>query len=123
MPADERRDRASDLLPLKPAELLILLTLGGRDRHGYGIRQDILEHTDGDVALEAGNLYRHLRRLEADGLIAESGRHTAPASNDERRIYYKLTALGRRVLTAEMVRLRALVRLAEDRRILTPERA
>jgi DNA-binding PadR family transcriptional regulator len=42
---------------------------------------------------------------------------------DERRIYYRMTPLGRRVLAAEMTRLRALVHAAERTGILTPERA
>ena len=115
------------LPPLKPTELLILMMLTAGDRHGYGIRQDILEHTGGTVALEAGNLYRHIRRLEDDGVLEESGRRrTAAASgagDDERRRYYRLTPVGRRVLAAELRRLRALERLGEERRIIAPEPA
>ena len=51
--------------------------LSAGDRHGYGIRQDIVDHTNGALALEAGNLYRTIRRLEHDGLIDESGRRPA----------------------------------------------
>ena len=43
------------LLPLKPIELLVLTMLSAGERHGYGLRQDIVEHTEGRVALEAGN--------------------------------------------------------------------
>jgi DNA-binding PadR family transcriptional regulator len=108
-------------LPLKPVELLVLTMLAAGDRHGYGIRQDILDHTDGRVEIEAGNLYRHIRGLEDEGLVAE-----APAprrESDERRIYYRLSPLGKRVLAAEMQRLRALVRFAEASGILAPARA
>jgi len=107
-------------LPLKPVELLVLTMLAGGDRHGYGIRQDILDHTRGAMALEAGNLYRTIRRLEADGLIDESGRRPAAETDDERRRYYRLTPFGRRVLAAELERLRELVRLGEARRIIQP---
>jgi DNA-binding PadR family transcriptional regulator len=101
---------------IKPLELLILTVLSGGDRHGYGIRQDILDYTDGAVEVEAGNLYRHLRSLEDEGLVDE-GR--APRNEtDERRIYYRLSPAGRRALAAEMHRLRELVRLAESRGIL-----
>lgn len=107
-------------LPLKPIELLILTVLSTRDRHGYGIRQDVLEQTGGQIEIEAGSLYRHIRGLEDDGLVAEAA---APRSEtDERRIYYRLTPTGRRVLAAEMQRLRELVRLAEARGILAPAR-
>ena len=109
-------------MTLKPIEALILMMLTTRDRHGYGLRQDILEYSDGSIELEAGKLYRHIRRLEADGCLTPSGRRPSP-DDDERRIYYRLTPLGRRVLAAEMLRLRSLVRLAEERRIITPSRA
>ena len=109
-------------MPLKPTELLILMMLTAGERHGYGIRQDILEHTDGAVELEAGNLYRHVRRLEEAGLVEESARRHA-ADDDERRRYYRLSALGRRALSAELLRLRALVRLGEARRVIPPEPA
>src|SRR5690242_5465408 len=97
-------------IPLKPVELLVLTMLSAGERHGYGIRQDIIEHTNGAIELEAGNLYRTIRRLEADGLVDESERRPA-ADDDERRRYYRLTPFGRRVLAAELERLRALVQL------------
>jgi DNA-binding PadR family transcriptional regulator len=110
------------MLPLKAVETLIMTMLAGRERHGYGMRQDILDHTDGQIELEAGTLYRNIRRLESDGLIEASSKRHDP-TDDERRIYYSLTPFGRRVLTAEMLRLRKLVRLAETQRIITPARA
>src|SRR5918911_5178425 len=58
-----------DLLPLRPVEALVLTMLSAGERHGYGIRQDILEHTQGRIELEAGSLYRQIRRLEAEGLV------------------------------------------------------
>ena len=104
------------LIPLKPVEVLVLTMLSAGDRHGYGIRHDIIEHTRGAIALEAGNLYRTIRRLETDGLLDESS-NTA-AGDDGRRRYYRLTPFGRRVLAAELERLRALVRLGEERRVI-----
>jgi DNA-binding PadR family transcriptional regulator len=109
------------LLPLKSIETLMLTMLADGERHGYGIRQDILEHSGGQIELEVGSLYRHIRRLEADGLIDSPAR--AGRSGDERRIYYRLTPFGRRVLAAEMLRLRELVRLAEAKHIIAPGRA
>ena len=109
------------LLPLRPVETLLLTMLTASDRHGYGLRQDIIEHTGGEIALEVGSLYRYIRRLEEAGLLAEAG-GKPPSDEDERRIYYRLTALGRRVLASEMQRLRSLLRLAEARRVIAPER-
>jgi DNA-binding PadR family transcriptional regulator len=69
------------------------------------------------MALEAGNLYRTIRRLETDGLLDEAEQRRTQ-TDDERRRYYRLTPLGRRVLAAELERLRDLVRLGEERRII-----
>src|SRR6185295_6859452 len=102
-----------ELLPLKPIELLVLTMLSAGERHGYGIRQDIVAHTQGRVALEAGNLYRHIRNLQSEGLVEETEPRPTPEREDERRIYYKLLPFGRRVLTAELTRLRALIDVAE----------
>ncbi len=108
-------------LPLRPVETLLLTMLTAGDRHGYGLRQDIIEHTGGEIALEVGSLYRYIRRLDEAGLLAEAG-GKPPSDEDERRIYYRLTALGRRVLASEMQRLRSLLRLAEARRLIAPDR-
>lgn len=108
--------------PLKHTDLLILTMLTAGERHGYGIRQDIIEYTDGETRLEAGNLYRSINGLMNAGLVEESARRPAAALDDERRRYYRLTAFGKRTLAAEMVRLRALVRLAESRKLIAPER-
>ena len=96
-------------LPLKPLDLQLLLALADEELHGYGLVQAISDRTDGLVTLEPGNLYRVIKRLLADGLVAESDRRAAPGSDDERRRYYRLTALGGRVLSAELRRLEALV--------------
>ena len=98
-----------DFLPLKPLDLQLLLSLAEQERHGYGLVQDVAERTDGLVTLEPGNLYRVIKRLLADGLVAETDRRTVPELDDERRRYYRITPLGGRVLAAEIARLRALV--------------
>lgn len=96
-------------LPLKPVDLQLLLALADEELHGYGLVQAIADRTDGVVTLEPGNLYRVIKRLLADGLVAEADRRPAPDSDDERRRYYRLTPLGARVVTAEIRRLEALV--------------
>ena len=104
MSPDPRR-----FLPLKPVDLQLLLALAEHELHGYGLVQAIAESTDGLVQLDPGNLYRVIKRLLADGLVAESSRRAAPDLGEERRRYYRLTALGQRVLAAEVRRLQALV--------------
>lgn len=100
MPPDPR-----NFLPLKPIDLELLLALADRDLHGYGLVQAISEHTDGLLTLDPGNLYRVIKRLLADGLIAESDHDGA----EEGRKYYRITTLGGRVLARELDRLRHLV--------------
>src|SRR6187455_1931737 len=111
------RDPAS-LTPLRPIELLILTMLSAGDRHGYGLRQDIVSHTEGRVSLEAGNLYRHIRNLEDEGLIREAA---TKQDEGERRISYTLLPFGRKVLGAELARLRELSRFAEASGIIVPK--
>jgi DNA-binding PadR family transcriptional regulator len=93
-------------LPLSPHQFHILLALTGGERHGYGIIQDVERQTAGELRLGTGTLYTAIARLVALALIAETGRA------DERRRFYRLTALGRAVLRAETARLEALVRHA-----------
>ena len=118
-----RRPDPNAEIPLRPVDLLLLHALADGERHGYALIRELEDRTDGAVRLEAGNLYRVVRRLLDDGLLAESGRRPAPDQDDERRRYYAITPFGRRVLAAELGRLRALVSLAERQGILTPERA
>src|SRR6185436_18033354 len=98
-------------LPLSPQQFHILLALTGGHRHGYGIILDIADRTRGALRLGTGTLYTALARLDALGLIDESDRPHA-AEDDERRRYYRLTPLGRAVVTAETERLDTLVRHA-----------
>jgi DNA-binding PadR family transcriptional regulator len=96
-------------LPLKPVDLQLLLALAEQDLHGYGLVQAIAEGTGGLVQLDPGNLYRVIKRLLAGGLVAESERRAASDASEERRRYYRITALGERVLAEEVRRLQALV--------------
>jgi DNA-binding PadR family transcriptional regulator len=99
-------------LPLSTAVFHILVALADGDRHGYAIMQDIAARTDGAVQLSAGTLYSSIRRLLEQGLIEELFESPDRSSTDERRRYYRLTRFGRRVATAEVARLNALVKQA-----------
>jgi DNA-binding PadR family transcriptional regulator len=96
-------------LPLKPVAFQVLLSLADGERHGYGITQDIASRTSARMRIEPGNLYRSLRTMLDDHLIEESERRPAPDLDDERRRYYRITPLGRRVAVAETARLEQLV--------------
>jgi DNA-binding PadR family transcriptional regulator len=106
-------------MALRPVEFHILLALAGEELHGYAILQEVAGLTDGDLELEPGTLYRALRRMLADGWVAESGRRPAADVDDERRRYYRLTPLGRKVATAEADRLARLLAVARAHRLLS----
>jgi DNA-binding PadR family transcriptional regulator len=101
--------------PLTPAVLHILLALSGGDRHGYGIMKQVRVDSDGRVAMGPGTLYGSLGRMIDAGLVRESDRRTDPALDDERRIYYAITTVGRRALAAELDRYRRVVELTSTR--------
>lgn len=108
----------NSLLPLTPAVYHILLALADRERHGYGIMQEVQERTQGDVKLGPGTLYGAIKRLIADGLIAESDQRPDPAMDDERRTYYRLTSFGLKVTQAEVNRLAQMVEQARSKRLI-----
>jgi DNA-binding PadR family transcriptional regulator len=118
--AHSRRDEPDprSFLPLSPAALEILMALAGGDLHGYALMRDIEESTAGAVRLHPGTLYRALSRLLSGGLVEELDEPPDPTSNDARRRYYRLTALGRRVASAEAERLERQVASARQRKLL-----
>src|SRR6266498_6013031 len=103
---------AESLLPLPVATFHILLALVDDDRHGYAIIQDVAARTGGELKLSAGTLYRSIQRMLEQGLVVETRERPAPEEDDERRRYYRITALGTAVAKAEARRLTQLVRMA-----------
>jgi len=101
--------------PLTPAVLHILLALSTQDRHGYGIMKQVEEDSQGKVKMGPGTLYGSIGRMMEAGLIKESAKRVDPEIDDERRIYYKITAEGRAALAAELKRYRGVVAVAESR--------
>jgi DNA-binding PadR family transcriptional regulator len=102
------RDQTDDIdafLPLPTAVFHILVALADRERHGDSIMQDVTARTGGKVRLSAGTLYSAIRRMLEQGLIEEMRNSPDPASDDDRRRYYRLTRLGRDVALAEARRL------------------
>ena len=92
--------------PLTPVVFHILLALYGRERHGYDIMQQVKEDSRGAVKMGPGTLYGSLDRMIAAGLVGRSN------TQDPRRIYYKLTAVGQATLKAESDRLSAVAAVA-----------
>jgi DNA-binding PadR family transcriptional regulator len=102
-------------LPLTPAVLDIMVALGNEEMHGYAIMQEVRRRTEGGRRLAPGTLYRSLRQMEERGWVAEAEERPDPSLDDERRRYYRLTDLGRRVALAEVDRLEGLVRAGRSK--------
>ena len=83
--------------------LLILSSLAGGDKHGYGIMLDVQEFAG--VELGPGTLYGAITRLVEAGWIR-------PLESDDRRRPYTLTPSGRAHLQEEMHGLDHVVKLA-----------
>jgi DNA-binding PadR family transcriptional regulator len=85
---------------------LILLSLAGGAKHGHALAKDIAEFAG--VTLSPGALYGAIARLEERGLIE-------PLPAEERRRPYRLTAAGRRSLTAMVNEMRTLSHVGASR--------
>lgn len=109
---------AGEHLPLTPTVFHILLALAGGEKHGYAIMREVERVTDGRVTLGSGTLYGAIKRLLADGWIAETDERPDESLDDSRRRYYALTGLGRRVAEAEAERLDALLGVARRRHLI-----
>lgn len=105
-------------LPLTESVFHILLGLTDKERHGYGIMQEVKRRTNGKVKLGPGTLYGSIKRLLAGRWIEESVERPDPSINDERRRYYRLTELGRGIAAAEARRIADLVHQAQEKNLL-----
>ena len=108
-----------DQLPLTPPVFHILLALSQGERHGYAIMQEVAADTGGSLQLGPGTLYGCLKRMLAAQLVEESEDRPDPDLDDERRRYYRITALGARALRAEAERLASAVSAARAKRLLS----
>jgi DNA-binding PadR family transcriptional regulator len=109
-------------LPLTPLSMHILLALAEEDLHGYALMQAVRQQSGGAVSPGTGSLYAAVQRLVDDGLI------TVVTSDDRasgrRGSTYRLTDAGRQAASAEAKRMRGVLTLASDRKIIPePERA
>ncbi len=105
-------------LPLTPLAFHILLALQDGDLHGYGVLKEIDLVTRGQMTPATGPVYLAAQRLLGSGLIEESDKRPVPELDDQRRKYYRLTDLGRRVAEAEAARRSYLVDVAVKKGLL-----
>ena len=99
-------------LPLREPTFFILLSLSPGPKHGYAILKEVEALSDGRVRLSTGTLYGAIKRLLDDGWIRRVD-DPQPNNTQRERKPYVLTELGRRVLNAEIERLRKLVDVAQ----------
>lgn len=99
---------------MDPKSFHILVALAPTPKHGYAIRREVEERTEGTVRLWPATLYGLLAELSRRGLIEETPNPGGP-DDDPRRRYFGLTPEGRRVLSEEAARLEELAGLARAR--------
>lgn len=91
-------------------DLLILKTLTLAPMHGWGISQRLQQVSRGLLEVNQGSLYPALQRLEQRGLIDNEWLTT---ENNRRAKYYRLTAAGRRAVSAETAQWKRYVKAVE----------
>ncbi len=114
----EKSPIPESILPLTPAVFNILLALADGEKHGYAIMLEVEANTQGTVKMGPGTLYGSIKRMLAGGLIEEAGERPDELIDDQRRRYYRLSDLGRRVLRLEAERLEQQVSIARRKQIL-----
>jgi DNA-binding PadR family transcriptional regulator len=106
-------------LPLSVPVFQILVSLADRDLHGYAVIQDVAQRTGGEVRLTASTLYAAIRRMLEAGMIDEVDQpRRAPAGEDDRRRYYRMTQYGREIAQLEAARLERAAAMARAKRLL-----
>ena len=89
-------------VPMTETSFYILLCLR-EPSHGYQIIRSVEELTGGEIRLSPGTMYGILSKMEKDGLIALD-------REEEKRKIYRITSLGKEILSLEMKRIERLYR-------------
>lgn len=101
-------------LPLHPEAFRLLLVLREGELHGYALVKELERDPGRPGRVLPANLYRRIRTLLEQGLIAETDSRPDPAVDDQRRRYFTITELGEAVAKAEAHRLENLLAGAVD---------
>ena len=96
-------------LPLSETTFFLLLSLASGPKHGYAIMKEVESVSEGRVAFSTGTLYGAIKRLLEYDWIERTDDPEADTTSRERKAY-ALTKLGRRILAADVARMRALVK-------------
>jgi len=87
-------------VPMTETAFYILLSLT-EPRHGYGIVKHVDDITNGRIVLGSGTVYGTLTKMQKDGIITVF-------ADEERKTVYEVTETGRKLITAEINRLKEL---------------
>lgn len=103
---------ASERRTLSDVDTSIMAALADADRHGYALLAEVRRLSDGLVRLGTGTLYGALERLRDHGFVVVAREEVV---DSRLRRYYRLTAVGRTALVAELDRRDRLVVAARRR--------
>ena len=78
MPRGRSQHANTELLPLSPLLLQILVTLADGERHGYAILREIRSRTNAALDPGAGSLYGAIQKLLTEGAIEECSERPHP---------------------------------------------
>ena len=105
--------------PLTEATFFILLSLSPSAKHGYAIMKEVKALSNGRIVFSTGTLYGAIRRLLEQGWIKRVS-DPVPNPTDRERKAYALTDKGRKMVRAEIERLRSLLNTAEQHTFESP---
>jgi len=111
-------DRPKAPFRMTPVVFHVLLALADEESHAYQIMKDVPERSGGAVEVGPGSLHYTLGKLLEADMIEESDGPEDP-DDDARRKYYRLTARGREILSAEASVLAEIVDSARDRDLIS----
>ncbi|UNC91545.1 PadR family transcriptional regulator [Candidatus Contubernalis alkalaceticus] len=92
-------------LPMTETAFYILLSLT-EPRHGYGIIKHVAEITRERIHLGSGTVYGTLTKMQKNGIITVY-------ADERRKTVYEITDTGKKLIAAEINRLRELHQNAE----------
>ena len=95
-------------VPMTETGFYILFCLQ-EEMHGYRIGKKVGELTGGEITISPGTMYGTLSKMEKDGLIEF-------AREEDKRRLYRITALGREILTIEQKRIERLYKNSKGER-------
>ena len=105
--------------PLTEATFYILLSLSPSPKHGYAIMKEVKELSKGRAVLSTGTLFGALRRLLEHDWIRRV-KDPLPNPTDRERKAYALTEKGRKIVNAEIERLKLILVTATQRTSESP---